>query len=393
MRVLYITNKPIFPLVDGGCVAMNQFSKILGTEYNVQYLCISTEKHPFEISKFPEEFKQTFNPLNIEINTKPNFWNALFALVTGKNYNLSRFKSKKIGKKITECLEKESFDIVICESIYSATMIETIRTFSEAKILVRTHNVEYELWKQHAKSSKFLKSFYLNSLSKSLKNEELALLSKVDGILTISGDDQTKFTLDGVNTPMITLPVNIDIDERINTFPSSDFHFIGSMNWHPNIEAVEILVTRIFPEIRKALPSAKLHLAGSFFSEIVETDEANGIIVHGFVQDKNSFIREHGIQLSPIRSGSGVRIKILESMALGTPIITTKLGVQGIENLKDSAIIICETDADFIDSAIKLVKNADLRRQVGMRAAECIQNNYSIQSIRSIFSEFVQKIT
>lgn len=394
MRILQLTNKPIFPLVDGGCVAMHELSKLLLANATlVKNISISTEKHPFNLVAFPLEFQEKFQPEAVFIPTKISVFGALYNLVKGSSYNLSRFYSANFEQFLINHLKVQDYDVIVCESIYLLPYLEALRTHSKAKIIVRTHNVEHQIWDRLTGSSSFPKSMYLKKLSRDLKTAELNLLQKVDGILAISNDDKKIFEELGIKTKTEVIPVSIEHSEKCVNTKSVHFHHLGSMNWQPNIEAVHSLIHHIFPKIRARIPKAELHLAGSFFPSNIQTNADKGIFVHGFVEDRFQFIQDHGIQLVPLKSGSGVRIKLLESMAIGAPIITTKIGAEGIDLLHEPSMIIANNDNEFIEDAVELYKNAELRQRIGANAQKLIAKNYSFERINIRFIEFIKAIS
>jgi len=394
MRVLHLTNKPIYPLLDGGCLAMNQIAKLLeANKFELKNLTFETEKHPFSLDSFPIDFRSDFAPEAVLINAKVSIFGALKSILKNESYNLARFKSHQFASRLKELLLQKEYDFVICESIYMLVYLDVIRKVSKAKIIVRTHNVEYNLWERLASHARFPKSTYLNYLSKKLKSEEIPLLQKCDAIMNISEQDEKIFKSLSVVTKMITIPVFIDEPTQKSDYSSSKFHHIGTMNWQPNIEAVEELLTTIFPKIKSKIPDAELHLAGSFFPQNLISNPEKGIFVHGFVADKFDFISKHGIQLIPLKSGSGVRIKILESMSIGAPIVTTAIGAEGIEITNSKELFIAENNEDFIKKALKLNKNDDLRQEMGRNAQKLIREKYNFEKVNKQFIEFFKTIS
>jgi len=359
----------------------------------VKNISISTEKHPFQLSAFPIDFQHKFRPETEFISTKISIFGAIKSVIKGSSYILSRFYSSKFEKLLDNHLSINKYDIIVCESIYLLPYLSVLRLNSTAKIIVRTHNVEHQIWNRLAESSTFPKSLYLKRLSKKLKKIELNLVQKTDGILTITQEDKVTFEKLGIRIKMEVIPVSVaQSNQRVN-LKSIKFHHLGSMNWQPNIEAVDFLIYDIFPKIREKIPSAELHLAGSFFPETIKTNVKNGIYVHGYIENRFKFIEDHGIQLVPLKSGSGVRIKLLESMAIGTPIVTTKIGAEGIDIQQKKTMLIANNDDEFIDYALELYKNAELRKQIGTNAIELIGKNYSFERINVRFIEFIKSIS
>lgn len=387
MRVLYLTNKPIFPIIDGGCKAMHQFLLcLLENKYEVDHICVSTKKHPFELADYPTGIRSQISISKVEIDTSINILEAIQHLISRHSYNISRFDDPAMHNSLHTHLNDKKYSFVVIESLFLTPYIETIRLNSKAKIIVRTHNVEHEIWQQLSKNLPLSpKKWYLNRLATDLKNYEIKALNKADMIATITTDDADKFQEIGIRTPLVNIPVAIDSSIEQADYSQNNIFFLGSMNWKPNIEAVQWLVNEILPELRKKSPTAELNLAGSFMNNSFGTNKQKGILNHGFVENSSKFMQTHGILVVPILSGSGVRIKLLEAMALGIPVITTKIGSQGIRT--DEGIRIANSTEEFVEEILNLRESEQTRRTIGIKAKNYIFETYSIQSISNLINE------
>ena len=381
MKVLYITNKPIFPVVDGGCKAMQQFlSCLLKAEIEVDHLCLATQKHPFKAENYPNSLKENVSISSRFVQTKIQVLPALKNLIQGKSYNISRFDSPDFHADLSAKLSAENFTHVVLESLYLTPYISTIRKHSKAKIIVRTHNVEHQIWEQYAaNTSNPIKKWYLKRLASAMKKAEISNLNKVDLLATISNTDAETFRNLGIKTPRITIPVAMEVHSKKTTFSSDSIFFLGSMNWQPNSEAVDWLVSSIFPALKKVIPEVRLNLAGSFMNGKFPSDKNAGIINHGFVENSTDFMLTKGILVLPIQSGSGVRMKLLEALSLGIPVVTTAIGAQGINDF--STVYCAETEEEFVAKIAELLLSTKKQLLLGQKAFEYVAENYSISTI------------
>lgn len=395
MNILYISNKPVYPLVDGGCIAMNQFLKcLLEAGYDVKNLTVSTQKHPFSIDNYPEKLRSIIRPEHTYVNTGITILEAFRYLFKKGSFNIDRFTNANLKKQIKNYILHHNVDLVIIESVYLAGYLSTIRKYCSAKILLRTHNVEFMIWDRLAKNqSSFLKKIYFKKLAKDLKKAELSVLKKVDGIACITKEDKAIFKNSGITTPMTTIPVAINQKEGACDYSINTFYHIGSMNWNPNIEAVNWLMDSIFPSIKKKLPDAKLILGGSFMPKEIQSNATKGIEVVGYVENTDEFITSKGILLVPLKSGSGVRIKLLEGMSLGAPIVTTTIGAEGIDGKNGVDFFIANNEEEFVKYAVELSKSEEKRATLGMNAKQLIEKNYHIKSVKEKLIDFIKYIS
>ena len=392
MKVLYITNKPIYPKVDGGCVAMDNFLQcLLAKNIDIKHLFIHTSKHPYLEGNYPSELSDRIRPKGVFINTKVTAISAIKHLFKRGSYNVNRFYSPEMKELIVDQLQAEDYTCIILESLFIGPYIESIRDNYTGKIFIRTHNVESDIWNDLAKSAtNFFRASYLRKLANDLKKYEIEILQKIDGILSLSIDDVQRFAELKIKTKAEVIPVTIELhDKEDNTYDNNNFFHLGVMNWQPNIEAVDRLI-KLFPTIRKNIPTAELHIAGKHSTEVVKENQQSGIFVHGFVEDSRQFSIQTGILVSPILSGSGIRIKLLEAMALGIPCVTTTRGIQGIDYSENNCVIVADNDTKIIHECIRLAKDKKLREEIGKNARNYIRKNHNIESVSTRIVEFIK---
>ncbi len=392
MRILYLTNKPIFPIVDGGCKAMHQFLKcLIQCDYTVEHICLSTHKHAFDLENYPKSILDKISTSSFEVDTRIKLLPALKSFFNRKSFVVSRFDNSAFHSTLEVLFSKEEFTHVILESLFTTPYIDAIRKYTDAKIIVRTHNVEHKIWKQLAlNTNNPFKKFYFNRLSADLKKYEIEILKKADFIAAITEEDLSAFEELGIKTAKTVIPIAIDLSENHVDYSVSNLFFIGSMNWKPNIEAVDWLVNEILPAVKIVYPKIELHLAGSYMEKQFPTSGIKGIINHGFVSDSHKFMQNNGLLISPIRSGSGVRVKLLEAMALGVPVVTTKIGAVGIQH--NNCVYLAETTAEFVSQIIELIKFQEKRMALGGKARKFIEDNNSVNSISNYLNDRISEL-
>jgi glycosyltransferase involved in cell wall biosynthesis len=381
MTILHISNKPIYPQVDGGCIAMAKLLSGLMQVATVKHAFVQTPKHPFVPQAYPNEIALDLPPEKTFIDTSIRPISALIALISGRNYNLKRFHNQLVENELLNTIQSQTFDAIVLESLFLAPYIKAIRSVFNGKIIVRTHNVEHELWEQQAHATSGLKKWYLRSLARSLKREEIMLLNSADAIWTITQEDAQRFTGLGITNPIYTIPVVMETSAEPANYETADFFHLGSMNWAPNQLAVKRLISEIWPQFSVDKTQHQLHIAGSF-PESMEETAAPGIIYHGFVQDAETFMQQHGILVAPITSGSGVRIKLLEAMALGVPCITTPLGATGIL-YAEGCLEIADTNEEWLAKMNELVVSPEKRKTLGCVAQRYMEKYHSFATVNT----------
>jgi len=388
-KVLHFSNKPAFPLRDGGCIAISSIlrSLLASDGIEVVHLTLSTFKHSFKLESYPLSWREKMTVENVAIETKTNIFDAFRYLLMNKSYNVVRFYDKNVEKKLIELIQKHQFDSVVMESIYLLPYLQIFKKYG-IKIILRTHNVEHKIWSSLAENStSLLKKWYLNKLSLQLEKYELENCKEVDGIISITEDDAQFFQQFEPKTHTTCIPPMVVINEENTNYDLSDFYFLGAMDWQPNIEGINWFIKDVIPN---GLIGTEFYLGGKNLNK--KDYQHEGITNVGEVENAVDFIKEHGICVIPLHSGSGLKIKLLENMALGKPIITTSEGARGVGVRNNEHVLITDDADEFRELMYKLNIDKDLRQRLGQNAKEFVATNYSEEKLTRRLIAFIKDI-
>ena len=377
-------------------MAMNSIiTGLLESGHQVKILAVNSEKYKVKASDIPEEYRQKtgIELINVDLKVRP--LKAFLNLFTKKSYHVERFISERFKKRLTEVLKKEQFDVVQLEMLYMAPYVETIRKHSKAMVVLRAHNVEHKIWERIAKETKFfLKRWYINHLAKTLKEYELNALETVDGIAAITRKDAAFFRK-YCSKPVIDIPYGVYPEEFT---PKSEFegkprfYHIGSMNWMPNEEGIRWFIDEVLPKTVEKVTDFVYHLAGRNMPEWLTTLQNPHIDVIGEVPDAKAFVAQHDVAIVPLLSGSGIRIKIIESMAMGKTVITTRVGAEGILYDEDVNIIIAENKAKMVEAIRAINENPETAMRIGQAARKLVEETYDNRKIIARLLMFYEQI-
>ena len=396
MRILLLCNKPPYPASEGGPMAMNSIiTGLLEAGHQVKVLAINSEKYNVKESDIPEEYKRKtgIELIDVDLTVKP--LNAFLNLFTRKSYHAERFISEDFKKRLAEVLDKEQFDVVQLEVLFMAPYVETIRRHSKAMIVLRAHNVEHKIWERIAKDTKSpLKRWYINHLAKTLKEFELNALETVDGVAAITRKDAAFFRK-YCSKPVIDIPFGVypeQFNPKYEIEGKPKFYHIGSMNWMPNEEGIRWFVDEVLPKTVEKVPDFVYHLAGRSMPEWLTSMKNPHVDVVGEVPDAKEFVTNHDVAIVPLLSGSGIRIKIIESMALGKTVITTRVGAEGILYDEEVNIIIAENKAKMVEAIRSLNENPETAVRIGQAARKLVEETYDNRKIIARLLMFYEQI-
>lgn len=400
MRILLITNKVPYPPKDGGAIATFNMAKGLAELNNeVTILSLNTNKHYCNLKGIPQNILDRISFIAVDINTDLSAFSALKNLFFSKlPYNAERFISRDFEEKITEVLKNNSFDIIQLEGLYLGPYIETIRKSSQSVITYRAHNIEYEIWQRTLnQEANKLKKQYLKLLSKRIERMERQIINKYDALVPITARDAKKLEELGNVKPYIVSQTGFDL-QKIDNVSSSEIDFpsifhIGSLDWAPNQEGLLWFIDNCWDEIKRRVPSLKFYIAGRNAPDwFISKMKKDGIIFEGEVDDAYKFMERKAVMIVPLLSGSGMRIKVIEGMALGKAIITTSIGIEGINAENNKQAIVADSPDDFTESCIALMADRALVERIGAKAKEFIMKNFDNLAIAKKLLEFYKTL-
>jgi glycosyltransferase involved in cell wall biosynthesis len=377
-------------------MAMNSIiTGLLDAGHQVKILAVNSEKFNVKESDIPDEYKKKtgIELIDVDLSVKPT--NAFLNLFTKKSYHVERFISDDFKAKLIEVLEKEQFDIVQLEMLYMAPYVEDIRAHSKAMIVLRAHNVEHKIWERIAKETRSpLKRWYINHLTKTLKEYELNALETVDGIAAITRKDAAFFRK-YTSKPVIDIPFGVYPEEFTPKYEiegKPKFYHIGSMNWMPNEEGIRWFINEVLPKTVEKAPDFVYHLAGRNMPEWLTAMNDPHVDVVGEVPDAKAFVADHDVAIVPLLSGSGIRIKIIESMAMGKTVITTRVGAEGILYDEEVNIIIAENKAKMVEAIRAINENPQIAVKIGQAARRLVEETYDNRKIIARLLMFYEQI-
>lgn len=398
MRVLQLCHKPPLPAKDGGCIAMNNLTQgLIEAGHKVKILTIFTHKHDLKLDELSPEYIQKTDIEGVHVDTRINFVDAFTAFMTNDSYHVNRFFSPDMDIKIDRLLRKQSFDVIHLESLFMTPYIGTIKRHTQAPIILRAHNIEYTIWEKIAIGTKNpIKKLYLNFLAKQLREYELMMFNSVNGIATISESDKIRMLQLGVRKPIKTVAFGIDLDLYPCSASSSNINFklfhLGAMDWEPNVEGLTWFIQKVWPNIHQKFPDLTLHLAGRNMSPEFKAIQAPQVFIKGEIDDATKYIQDHDIMVVPILSGGGVRVKIIEGMALGKAIISSTIGAIGIEYKEKENILIADTAAEWIEAIDALVNKVGKKERIERNARQFAETHFDNRVITKELIQFYKEV-
>lgn len=397
MKILQLCLKPPLPAKDGGCIAMNNITTgLLEAGHSVKILTIFTQKHDFVPEALSNDYLEKTQIEGVYVDTHINVVDAFANFITSDSYNISRFFSADFDIKLTRLLRYNKYDVIHLESLFMTPYVGTIRRNCNTPVVLRSHNLEFVIWERIARgSSNVFKKMYLNYLARKMKNYEISMLNYVDAIASISDEDRQRFHDLGIKRRIKTIPFGIDLrNYPVLNDPGSDeislFH-IGAMDWGPNVEGVQWFLNKIWMRIHEEFPNLKLYLAGRNMP-IDALPELPNVIYVGEVDNAIDFMRSKSVMIVPLLSAGGIRVKIIEGMAMQKAVISTTLGAEGIECTHGQNILLADSPDQWLEAITEVVMKKNRANELGCAGREHVRNYFDIASISKSLIQFYKEL-
>jgi polysaccharide biosynthesis protein PslH len=397
MNILQIANKFPYPPKDGGSIATLSLGKSFASlGHKVTVLAINTSKHFTDPSLIPVQLSSQIRFISVPVDTNirmPEL--VLNFLFSGVPYNAERFISPAFNQKLRELLSSGKFDIIQLEGLYLAPYLKTIRNHSAAKVVMRAHNIEHEIWQRTVTKQTGLKKWYISNLAARIRKMELKYLNLYDAVLPITSRDGEMLRKFGCRLPSHVVPMGVNAgellpDNSLLEFPSI-FH-IGALDWMPNQEGLIWFFENVWGLILAKHPDLQFFLAGRNAPAQFKALHYPNIVFMGEVEDAYEFMRSKAVMIVPVLSGSGMRIKIIEGMALCKAIVTTTIGTEGIATTDGRDILIADDPGQFARNVCALVEDRNYYMEIGENARNFVEEQYDNYAITSSLTKFYQSL-
>ncbi|MES2559610.1 MAG: glycosyltransferase family 4 protein [Bacteroidota bacterium] len=382
MRILQLINRVPWPLKDGGSIGYYNFIKgYHDAGCSVDVAALNTSKHYVNMQAIPPDLSAIADWHTVNIDNRVKVVDAFLNLFSTKSYHVERFISTEFEGMLTQLLQAKQFDVVIFESLFTTPYINVVRNNSKALLVLRHHNVEHEIWESLALQTRNpVKKWYVSLLAKRLKKFEFKQLNVVDISTCVTQQDAETFRGMGCTIPIHVIPASVDnhlLEIPLQKIETPSLFHIGSMEWEPNVHAMRWFIDEVWKQLSVQFPSLQFHIAGRGMSDAFKQLTAPNLVIEGEVEDAVLFMRSKQIMVVPLFSGSGIRVKILEGMALGKAIVATSLGAQGIACEHNKNILIANTADEFCQCIGQLLNNPVLCETLGKEARKLVVEKYS----------------
>lgn len=376
-----------YPPSSGGQVRSYNLIKHLSRKHDIYLVALiktkDEETYKNNLQRFCKEIhlcKRSESPWTIKNITKSVFGEYPFLVV--RNY------SEEAREVVANLLNNHKFDLIHAETFYIMPHIPS----TKVPILLVEQTIEYRVYQHFVSKLRFpfIRPLFNYDIVK-LKHWEKTFWKKANLVGAVSKDDEEKMheLLPNLKTSIIPNAAGEDLLKIYNAhkLPPKNpiFLYQGNFSWLQNSEAAHILISDIFPAIRKRIPHATCVIAGQRAHSKLGSINKDGIrivdIESSNLEDVVNVYSQASIFLAPIKGPGGTRLKILGAMAAGLPVISSPTGVSGLNATHNHDVIIAHTTDDFVNAAEKVYKDTELYIKIKKNARKLVDKTYSWDTV------------
>lgn len=330
---------------------------------------------------------------------------ALASIIFRRSYIISRDFRREMLTRTRDMIREFRPDVVHIDHLQMSQFVDSDGSYAT---VLDEHNVEYMIVKRMSESStSALVRAYARLEWPKLKRYEARACGRADLVLAVSDQDAEELRrlvrlagdATGKSPAVETVPIGVDIGSIpvVERNPESkEILFLGTMYWPPNIDCVLYFYHKIFPMVRQALPDCTFTIAGQKPPDVVRNLARDPAVrVTGYVDDVRAAAASCGVFIVPLRSGSGVRVKILDALAMGLPVVSTSIGAEGLMVRSGEHLLIADEPQQFAQAVISVLTDRQLAERLGMQGRELVEREYSWEVVGrrllNVYSEHLSR--
>lgn len=390
MRILWAAPGLLHPTNRGGQIRSLGILRHLHRRHEVHYAALADPGNVEGAARSSEYCSHLHSvPFRPVDKTGPRFLlQAAQGLYDSVPLAVLRYRSDAMQELLDRLLSRHSFDRVVCDFLCAAINFRSLRG-----VALFQHNVETIIWRRlAANAAGALRRAYLRLQAAKMRRFERDKCREAGQVIAVSElDAETMREMFGVSQ-VLSVPTGVDLAyfERLGPAEfKAHLVFLGSMDWMPNIDAVEWFVRDVLPLIRRSRPDCTVAIAGRNPSRSVLNLAARDplLLVTGAVADVRPWLWGAQVSIVPLRAGGGTRLKIYESMAAGVPVVSTSIGAEGLTIHPPRDIRIADTPEDFAAECLRLLDSPAEREAVSAAALTLVRERFSWEHVSRQFED------
>jgi glycosyltransferase involved in cell wall biosynthesis len=384
MRILLLTQVVPFPPDSGPKIKTYNVLRYLALHHDVHLVSFARSAQEEAHAQMLRRYCQDVTTVPLRRSRVRDAAALATSLLNGRPFLVERDDSRGMRAAIADQLARFSFDAVHADQLsmaqFAIDLPLPLRVLDE-------HNAVWTIVRRSGASSPWGPIRWLAALEwRKLRRYEWDICQDFDQLTVVSPEDLVGLRDPARPEPAArVIPIAVDTEELAFSPPtaeSRDVLSVATMFYPPNVEAIHWFATDIFPLVRQALPHTTFRIVGSRpppkITALATPD--SGIVVTGYVPDLSEVLRQSGVLIVPLKSGSGMRVKILEAFSRGIPVVSTTIGVEGIDARAGEHLLVADDAAGFARAVVQVLEDRALAERLARNGRRLVEERYDWQT-------------
>lgn len=382
MRVLVLTQVLVYPPDAGPKVKTLQVLRYLAAHHDVVYCTyVRNDKEMRDAAKL-RDICCRVSTVPLKRSRVGDVRFLVESLATGDSFLLRRDYRGAMQSMVRQLLQEERIDVLHVDQL---NMMRFVPPEWSGTVILDEHNAVWQVFDRLRKgASNPLKRWFLGREARVIRKLESKACQRAQVVLAVSEQDkQALQILTGQHVPVEIVPITVDAEHFAPIWEARDpaadrLLTIGTMFWMPNSEGVMWWLREGYHQLRAMCPGLVYDIVGARPPHALQAlaGQCAGARIHGYVADAVPFWTHASALAVPLLSGGGVRVKILESMAMGVPVVSTSIGCEGLDVRDGEHLLVADTPADFAHACAKVLRDKDLSLRLARNARRLILERY-----------------
>jgi len=394
MRVLQFAPRVCWPLDTGAKLRNYHLARVLAQQARVSLLAFTDQEQSLaELEKFYEQVTI------VRRDPGYTFSKILRGAIGSTPLPVLNYTTESMRQALEGILSDKEFDIVQVESIHLMEYLPIIRAArSRPLVICDWHNIESELMRRYSeREPNFFRRAYARKTARLMSEFESRAMREFDAHIAVSQRDAERLRILHPDARIFMIENGVDTAYFSGTQNDSRTRkkiiFVGSMDYHANVDGAVSFAREVWPRVREREPQLVFAVVGKDPTlEVRELAKIPGVEVTGTVDEVRPYYREALAAIVPLRVGGGSRLKILEAMAAGVPVISTSLGAEGLNVRNGENILIADTSEQLIEAIIRVVENEEQRKQIITGGRALVSYRYDWSRLGANLFEIYQQL-
>ena len=382
MRILFLTARLPYPPNRGDRRRTFNFIKTLSRSHSVHLLSfIQGDEEKNSVSLASEYCEKV---VTVNLSKVKSYSNLLVNFFSPDPFQVAYYSHPDMILKLNELINTHAYDLIHTQLIRMAAYTRHLKSVPTVLDLTDSMALYFRRFQEH-ETNIIKKQLAYMEFKRILKYEKVT--QEFDRCLVCSDIDKSEVIKTVPDAKIDTVYNSVDTDyyndQQNNLCEAKTILFNGTLGYPPNADAIQYFLTEIFPIVKNRDDQVKLFIVGPNPSAKLKSCHNNrDVFVTGLVPDLRDYYQRAVLSISPIRFGAGMPTKVLESMAMGVPVISTKLGCAAINDLKpEENILLADRPTEFAQAIIKLINEPELRSKIASAARKLVVKHYSLDAV------------